>query len=112
MNLDLVSVREDIAYERRRIEQADRAPVEGRVVDETALAAAQRRRRERIVELEAHEEVLVALEESAAELRESFDLDFATGHPMDRMASQEERRAALEPRYAAAVRSFYGGEAA
>lgn len=29
-------------------------------------------------------------------------------HPMDKMASNEERRKQLEPRYAAAVAKFYG----
>lgn len=73
MNLDITTIQEDIAYELRRIEQADRAHIEGRVCDPTAVQAAQRRRRDRIAELRAEEECLVALEESAAELRESFD---------------------------------------
>lgn len=33
-------------------------------------------------------------------------------HPMDKTPSQEQRREALEPRYAAAVAKFYGKDAA
>lgn len=110
MNVDLASVREDIAYERRHIEIADRAHIEGRVANEDALQAAQRRRRERIAELELEEQALIALEEAASELRETFDLDFASApHPMDKMPTADERREALKPLYKAAVDAFYGG---
>ena len=74
---DLAVVREDLEYERRAYEQAARAPHDGRLANLSAWAAAQRRRRERIHELEAHEHALVSLEEAAAELRETYDPEYA-----------------------------------
>lgn len=40
------------------------------------------------------------------------DREIRMEHPMNKMASQEERRKALEPRYKAAVDKFYGKDAA
>ena len=76
MNVDLDVVREDLAYERRALDHAARAPHDGRLADPVALLAAQARRRDRIEELEALEHALVSLEEASAQVHEMCEPEY------------------------------------
>ncbi len=74
---DLLVCREDLASERARFDEAAFAPSESRVANVGEWMAAQDMRRRRILLLEHRLAELVALEESAAELRERFDPGYA-----------------------------------